>query len=305
LLLIYSNVEGRSQGENRGDLRLEFDWMPVDLKSVRAKLARSQEHVQTLKNEAKAWIERNPFSLIKDTNTDSTRFSLIVRINEAPPFERWSLIVGDCTSNLRAALDHLVYAIAAHQAAPSLPEYERKLMFPITDCRAEFNEAIGKRKQLGNISDRVRKAIESMQPYNLPHALLPPVLAILRDLNNTDNHRLLRLVYAAVSTGDVGFVGEWPPEAGIRPATHSEEIQDGTEIFAMISDVPLHNVEYDRTKFSITVSIRHGKRDPSGPEGSDRSDFIALLSTLSTEVRTVIYEVAKSVEREGAATPGH
>ena len=124
--------------------------MSLDLTSVRAKLARSQEHAQTVKNEAKAWSERNPYSVLQKTNTDSTCYSLILRVNEPPPLQRWTLTIADCLNNLRSTLDHLVYAIAVHEASPNPPAKERKLQFPIEDCGADFDEAVRTGK-LGNI----------------------------------------------------------------------------------------------------------------------------------------------------------
>src|SRR2546423_118876 len=101
--------------------------MTLDLSSVRAKLTRSQEHAQAVKNEAQAWTDRHPYTLIEKTNSDYTRFSLILRVNEAPPIQRWSLMVADCISNLRTALDHLVYAIAIHESGSTAPMHEKFL----------------------------------------------------------------------------------------------------------------------------------------------------------------------------------
>src|SRR4051794_4489225 len=105
----------------------------LDLTSVRAKFERSQEHTQTLKNEIMAWQERKPYSLIKERSSDSTRYSLVIYINEVPAFQRWSLIAADSLSNLASALDHLVYAIACHEAHPKgiSDKTAGKLCFPI------------------------------------------------------------------------------------------------------------------------------------------------------------------------------
>ena len=48
---------------------------------------------------------------------------------------------------------------------------------------------------LGQISEPVRAIFESLQPYNRPDPTLPPLLRILRELNNVDKHRLLKLAY--------------------------------------------------------------------------------------------------------------
>lgn len=268
----------------------------LDLTSVRAKLARAQEHAQTIKNEVRSWADRSPYSVIPQANAECTRYSLVLRVNEPPPLQRWTLMVGDCFNNLRASLDHLVYAIAVHEAAPKPPSNEGRLRFPITNQRAYFDSEVAGGR-LGTISDPVRAAIEDVQPYKRTHPDFPPLLSILRDLNNRDKHKLLRLAYGAVATGDIGFVGDYPRDGRIwTQVAHSGEIKDSTEIFAFVCDRPTPNMKYDRTIFDIVVAIHHGKRDPSGPEGSDRSDVITLLMEMQTDVRKIIYSVVAAVK---------
>lgn len=269
--------------------------MPLDLTSVRAKLARSAEHAQTIRNEVGSWMNRNPYSLIKKRNPECTRFSLILRINEVPTWVRWSLMFGDYLSNLRSALDHLVYAIACHEAASSSPPYEDKLAYPLTDSEDRFDDFVS-RKKLGDISAPVRAAIQRFQPYTRPHDKLPPLLALIRDLNNGDKHKLLRVVYGTPYQANVGFAGVQPPGATIMPVPpHVGEIEDGTEVFAMTSDVPAPEMDYDRHIIDVVVAIRHDKRDPNGPPWTDRTDILSLMNALSAEVRQVIYDVSGKV----------
>ena len=267
----------------------------LDLTSVRAKLARSQENTQALKDEVRAWMDRRPYSVVQQTNAERTRYSLVIRINEPARFQRWSLILADALNNLRNALDHLVYAIACHEAAPNPPAKEGKLRFPLTDCSTNFDAEVS-RGSLGTISEPVRAAIKAAQPYNRPHESVPPLLAILRDLNNADKHRLIQLVYGTVHAGDIGFVGQQPfPTGSWQPIPFTGEIKDGTEIFAMVSDSPSPDMKFDRTIFDIVLAVRHGKRDPSGPDWCDRTDIFALYSEIATEARKTIYEVAAKV----------
>jgi hypothetical protein len=234
-------------------------------------------------------MDRHPYSITQQANADSTRYSLFLRENEVAPFQRWTLIIADCLNNLRSALDHLIYAIAIHEAGTEPPPYEHSLGFPITDSRAEFDDAI-RRGRLGAISETVRAGIELFQPYNRPHPDLPPLLGILRTLNNADKHRLLRLAFGAIASGEIGFKGEFPHDGRTWKAVpNSGEVKDGTEIFAMVCDRSTPKMEYDINKFLIIVAIWHGKREPSAPEGTDRSDFHGLLDLLSQEVRSVVY----------------
>jgi hypothetical protein len=270
--------------------------MNLDLTSVRAKLARSQEHIQSVQKEVRAWMDRHPYSITKDVNADDTRYSLILRENEPAPFQRWTLMIADAFNNLRATLDHLVFAIAVCEfGGSSPPPNERSLAFPITDSRGEFDEAVRKRR-LGEISEPVKAIVESLQPYNRPHKTLPPLLRILREFNNADKHRLIRLAYGAVSKGDLGFRGDFPLDGREwTPIPAMGEVKDGTEVFAMVCDRPTPGMDWDRIAVEIVIAIWHGKRDPSGPEYTNHTEFAALFSAISEEVRTVIFRFTKGM----------
>lgn len=269
--------------------------MPLDLTSVRAKLTRSQEHTQAFKNEVLAWTERHPYSLLQKKNSDCTRHSLIIRVNEPPPLQRWSLMIADAFNNLRSALDHLVYAIAVHEAAPNVPARERKLQFPITDCGVRFDSAVNERHNLGAITEPVRAAIKNAQPYNRPDPTLPPLLAILRDFTNSDKHKLLHLALTCPIRGDIGFSGSLPPGAGCEVSPFMGEIEDEAEVCAIVSSCPTPEMKFDRHVLDVVVAIRHAKRDPLGPDWTGRTEFAALYREISSVVRGVIYEVVAKV----------
>src|SRR5579864_265336 len=166
-----------------------------------------------------------------------------MHVNEEPPLLRWSLISADCISNLRAVLDHLVYAVATCESGIKPPVNEAQLSFPIVKSRAKFDDAV-EHGALGDISDPVRALIETFQPYNRSHTHLPPLLQILRDLNNADKHRLLRLVYVAMQEGkiDVTEDSDNPIPPNAIPGPLHGTIQDGAEILAITSARPAPNM---------------------------------------------------------------
>ena len=274
--------------------------MALDLTSVRAKLAHSAKHAQSVRNEVAAWMERNPYSVLQKVNADSTRYAIVVRLNEPPPLHEWSLMIADCIYSLRCCLDHLVYAIACHESFPKPPRHEGRLQFPIAKDRADFDDAVICRKQLGTISDPVRAAIEFYQPYNRPHPNLPPLLSILRELSNRDKHKLLSLAVESVVAAEIGMdlSNASPPIAQgdfeFLQAS-SGEIEDGTEIAAMVFKRPTPNMRFDKTIVHVVIGMRHSKRDPSASTGYEGTDFKPLLNFLSAEVREIIYEVSGKV----------
>ncbi len=147
--------------------------MSVDLSSVNAKLRRAEEHAQAVKDEVRAWMDTNPYSVSKEPNADFTRYSLILHVSKEPLLERWGLMIGDSIHCLRCVLDHLVYAIAIHESGQNPPPDADSLQFPIADSADNF--ARDSRRRLKPLSNPVRAVIESLQPYNRPHPDLPPL----------------------------------------------------------------------------------------------------------------------------------
>jgi hypothetical protein len=261
----------------------------LDLTSVRAKLARSQEHAQTVEDEIRAWMDRHPYGLTKEVNADHTRYSLILRENEPAPLRRWTLGIADAFHNLRTVLDYLVYEVAiVDSGSKNPPPHDRCLQFPISDTPDDFSDAV-RRRLLGEISAPVRATFELMQPYNRPHPTLPPLLRILRELNNTDKHRMLRLAYGAVSKGNLGFKGEFPSDGRQwKHVINTGEVKDGTEVTAMVCDRSTPNMDWDQILVEVVIAIWHGKRDPSGPDWTDHTEWSAVFQAVSEEVRVVI-----------------
>ena len=95
----------------------------------------------------------------------------------------------------------------------------------------------------------MRAAIERYQPYNRPHPDLPPLLSVLRELSNRDKHKLLSLAFQGVVAAQAGmdFSGANPPitqgDFEVVEAS-SGEIDDGTEIGAMIFKRPMDHLVY-------------------------------------------------------------
>ena len=234
-----------------------------------------------------AWIDSNPYRLVRECNPDRTRYSSIIRVEKEPPLVRWSLIVGDCVHNLRSALDHLVYAIAIHETKRDPPSDDRRLEFPISDSPDLFTQ---REWHIKSLSPGVRAAIKSLQPYNRLHHELPPILGILRDLDDADKHRLINIAIAQPIRGEFRHIQNLIPEQFCRLEFHIGALVDGTEVAALVLDRPTPNVHYEYYG-DACIAIRH----TTGPQGHDRTDAVALLKALITEVRAVIESLAASV----------
>jgi hypothetical protein len=173
----------------------------VSLNSCWAKVNRAKQHRDALE----AYIGET-FSIKANLPTLGAKFDTesrehIVYINHVPdlgPFlDNVALFIGDVVHNLRCALDHLAFQLARGESLA--PKQQRKVQFPIFDKEEDFH----RKCYLGDIAPEHRKIIEELQPY---HGLAGRPdswsgsyihqLALLRDLDNMDKHRMLTPILA-------------------------------------------------------------------------------------------------------------
>ncbi len=251
------------------------------------KIGRSEEHANAFYSELKAWVDSDPYVIGKKVNADGSRHSVFIEdIKTVPDLDRWSGIVGDCVHNLRCALDHFVYAAAIHESGVDPPADKRTLQFPIADTPADFIKSEWRIKSLGVTA---RAEIERLQPYNRRHPSLPPLLALLRDLDDFDKHRLLNIVASQVGEGEFNF--HLPPGSG-RPVVdfRKEGLETGAEIAWFTIDPPQANVQFEH-KAAIVIAVGH----VPGPSGNGRTEAPYVIHSLTTEVRSVIDILGRAV----------
>ena len=231
-----------------------------DYTSVEAKLGHAVEHYQTVYREILAWAQSCKTYATLEHNPDYTQHAIRYHI-EGPEadFQRWTLIIGDFINNLRAPLDHIIYAIAKFKTlkgAPADVDIER-LAFVIVDGSKEWGDAnnmkrigIIEKKGVNILGPKVVEAIRGLQPFVRTHPQLPPLLAILRDFSNADKHRFLELANSAVIDWDVSLMG--------RPKTKlsivAKSIKDNDIIGLIQTPEPQPNLTLERSHIS-TASI--------------------------------------------------
>lgn len=178
------------------------------LVGMNAKINWAKEHLRTLNDEIRRWIDSKPYSTIQECNDEYTDYVLGLRFDNFPDVVDWALMAGDVLFSLRCALDHLVYALAVAAAGSDPPPDFDKLAFPITDSPSKFKHALA-RKKLSGLSCTTITMIEGMQPYPGRNTNL----ARLRDLNDIDKHRLLNLAVICVKKANVrlDLPGDAPP----------------------------------------------------------------------------------------------
>jgi hypothetical protein len=161
------------------------------------KLCRADEHLQGANDLMQEFLKRKPYRIndtfVRNGNTKERvlRFEQLEYIPTKLP-----MLIGDACNNLRSALDHLLWQLWILQ----YPTFDESVYFPICDSESAFKkgspENIGPRraKSVGtdkiSLTDNQRAIIESLQPYKTRN----PALSFLRDVNNSDKHRLIQVI---------------------------------------------------------------------------------------------------------------
>ena len=196
--------------------------MAGSLDSSWAKWNRARFHLEGLTRELTGPVPSVPWSYQYRVTAELQSSGLEYRFYvDPPPFdsERYALIAGDCISNLRSALDHMVYALHERHYRGRVPDKVADVtQFPIFDHARSYRNG-GKRGQLipsckwnaiGNLSERHRSAIEFLQPYqrwNDKFSRIRGFLSDLATLNNIDKHRRLHVVRVNAFAAPVPWFG--------------------------------------------------------------------------------------------------
>jgi len=162
------------------------------------KLSRARYHFQAVSGLIEGFFKRDPYQIINEIETNGNTREYVLRFKqlEAIPTDV-PLIIGDICNNLRSALDHLLWQLWLLQ----YPTFGELVYFPIFDGERAFVSAspgnIGPRKskRIGvdtvSLTDNQRAIIHSLQPYETRN----PALSFLRDLNGSDKHRLIQIIF--------------------------------------------------------------------------------------------------------------
>ena len=223
--------------------------------SADAKFNWASDNFKTLKQELVGWFKDNPISTVVKHNPDSTEISVYARVAEEPAWKQWSLILGDCLHNFRSALDHAIYGLAVAHSEQNPPPHADSLLFPISNSQSHFQNSLDRLGDLRRVGV-VLEAVQGLQPYmrrNLPH---PPTLALLRDLNDVDKHRIINITRAAAKGGSDKFVN-LPPRATVKFRHFLRgPLKDGTLLSRFYFDRPAPKFDVEGN-ITVFPAIRH------------------------------------------------
>jgi hypothetical protein len=152
------------------------------LVALRIKFARAQEHRAAWSRALDEWVATLPYG-VRGEADPSGWFVIRLVAREFPPPEL-SLIFADMISNLRATLDHIIWALVEESGNAT----HDKLTFPCVLDRKDWPSSL--RSRLLNVPPQWIPAIEQAQPFAAPDPRRHP-MHILHRLDITTKHRLL------------------------------------------------------------------------------------------------------------------
>jgi hypothetical protein len=166
--------------------------------------ARAEKQFEALLAEIAQFFTNNPAELIVEDDAETGEKVVYWKEEPKPPRE-WGADVGQLVNNARTAMDHLIYALAIQ--AGQNPEAD-KTAFPIFESRDEYLKERGRGSRkvtvrdqyLAGVDEQWRKKVDAVQPFHRgKNAYLDP-LAVLSDIANSHNHRMLKAAHVTIET---------------------------------------------------------------------------------------------------------
>lgn len=130
--------------------------------SAVAKLARADEHLSELEVDMARMSDPEQMRVWPRWNEDATETGYFLEFRHGEPYLRWATIVGDVVHNLRGALDHAIYAIAAGESGAVPPPQASRLAFPIAGMAEEWKDV---NNRMANLREEVQIRVEEAQPF--------------------------------------------------------------------------------------------------------------------------------------------
>jgi hypothetical protein len=180
----------------------------ASLEGVHLKLARARFHARDLKKRVDAALVLDGPFVRRELDGEPSKY--VYRVETLPVIDpEWSAVLGDFLTNLRAALDHLYFQLPVLEGRKGSEQDN----FPI--CLREPRDDKGDPKPLrtSRITNQdVIDALVAVQPYSRL-APLTNGLCILNELVNTDKHRLILVVVAALNPSVTWWAVDATPPA--------------------------------------------------------------------------------------------
>lgn len=248
---------------------------------VRAKLARSLEHLQTFDSLMHQYLDTDPVELQRQIQPDGQTSVFALKVTVKPPVEL-AVLVGEVVYQLRSALDHIANQLV--RSAGNSPT--KRTTFPVLTTCPEKPITIH-----GGVNPTALAIIEELQPYQRQHQPGKHPLAVLNELWNTDKHRNLSLTTTMLADSRI-FIVEPGGRAAVGGQFQRGPLADNdiVGVFRFEGAGPPPGAEVHASGQTFVAFA------DSGPWGTDRP-VIEILEELHRHVfLTVLPRLEPSIE---------
>lgn len=166
--------------------------------SARLRVERARSRATEMSEAWNTYLEPHPFEFLL-RRTSATEYLVLLEQTKPVPLELPALF-GEWLYNLRSALDHTVWAAAAHSTGRMPPPNEDGLQYPIYDSEAAWKKNLWRLRPLAKHQVEI---LHTMQPFNSdPDANF---LGWINRLARIDRHRRLPVWTARVAEAEPVF----------------------------------------------------------------------------------------------------
>jgi hypothetical protein len=159
------------------------------MESTDAKIGRAREHLDVLDREIADFIRGTNRHFEIKVAEDRSAAWIVSWVEDPYPPIRLSLLIGDCLSNMRSALDNLICGLVRTQKPGSSCSGRA---FPI--CADEQTYQRQRASVLKGVHEAAKRVIDSLQPFTRPAGSVQiDPLNMLNVLCNRDKHRAANL----------------------------------------------------------------------------------------------------------------
>jgi hypothetical protein len=150
---------------------------------IRWKLWQAHMHHKALKTHTETFFKSNFYSVAPSKKDEKGRLVWRVGDVQDPP-QIIGVLIGEVAYQLRSTLDHIIWQLAK----PTTEREKKNVQFPLAKSSTDFRN---QRHLMPGVELRVRRAVESLQPYHRRKWPETALLGYLREISNWDKHRTL------------------------------------------------------------------------------------------------------------------
>jgi hypothetical protein len=253
--------------------------MPQSFEGIKEKLKRSHENVLNLKAEIERFFEKSRYPVLPQDDVKLLAEAIKYHMNREIPL-RFSVLAGEIAHHLRSCLDHIVWQFSSDAYRE---KSFKRIEFPILETRPIDDDSIKRHagKIKGITHPGVLDLIEKLQPYNSPHPVESPLLAV-HNMDVIDKHRELVLGF---STGAVEMSREL---FNSIVAEHPSSYQQG--IIDAALDAHLRREAKNHGKLVMTISFANFR-------GREFEPIATAMMELNNEIVKVVAHFARFLPR--------